>query len=377
MSRALIRTTTAVAVLAVASLVLGACSASRSESTRPAAATGPLGTASSTGPAPTDPTDPAATDPAATDPASATGSAGAATAGLTGTTGGVGSTSTRPCTQTVGSQLRERTTVGSGGAVAVLAGALDCRAVGIWTSTFTLDQDAAADPTPRFVGLYTGSRPITARVPAVTGPCSASAVYFAVDADGADDTASAARAAGAIRVDLATWPAGRTATVPASSILAGRASGVLAGTVTGDPSRCSPGENIATPQAAVGDCWLAAPDPGSGSGFRRSGCTAAHTHEVYWAESLTPQAYEQQTKGRTEPASAWARQRAVEVCQARRGSLRLAPGVRAADVALELLWPSGLEYPPATGTSAWSRAQVVCLARWQDGKAATRRILKP
>ena len=307
---------------------------------------------------------------------SSSGPASAATAGLaSGTATGNGSTSTQPCGVTVGSQLRERTTVTSGGDVAVLAGPLDCRSVGVWVSSFTLDQDPTEDPTPRFAGRYTGAQALSARLPAVAGHCSAAAVYFAVDADEAQQANRASTVAETVRSDLATWPGNQAATVPAAAILRGHASGVLVAAVAEDPSRCSPGENVATPQAAVGDCWLAGADP-SGSGFRRSACTAAHTHEVYWAEGLTQRAYEQQAPDRRPPAAAWARQRAVDVCQARRTSLRLAPGVRQADIALELLWPSTLEYPPAAGSTSWSKAQVVCLARWQDGKATARRILR-
>ena len=329
---------------------------------------------------PTPPVTGRASGPSA-DPAggpAATASAGAgATAALTGagSTSG-GPTSTRPCPPSVGSQLRERTIVGQAGAVTLLAGTLDCRSVGVWVSSFTLDEDAASDPTPRFAGRYTGSGALTARLPEVTGRCSAAAVYYAVDADTADGTARAAVAATAVRDDLVMWPAGEAATVPTAAVLQGRPSGVLVATVTGDPSRCSPGDNVATPQATVGDCWLAAPDS-PGTGFRRTACTAPHTHEVYWAESLTPQEYLAQTRGRARTASTWARQRALDVCQARRGALRLAPGVGQADVALEVLWPSDLEYPPAAGSPTWARAQVVCLARRQDGRSGTQRILRP
>jgi hypothetical protein len=63
------------------------------------------------------------------------------------------------------------------------------------------------------------------------------------------------------------------------------------------------------------------------------------------------------------------------VCLARRSSLRLASGVRLDDVFLELLWPSSLEYPPA-GATGWSKAQVVCLARWKDGSTSDRHLLQ-
>jgi hypothetical protein len=251
----------------------------------------------------------------------------------------------------------------------MLTGALPCRSVGVWVSTFTLDEDAATDPTPRFVAAYTGAAALTAKLPAVTGRCAAAAVYFSVDAAEAAQTSAAASAAAAVRGDLAYWPASTGPTVPGAPILAGRASGVLAATVVGDPSRCSPGESVATPFAAVGDCWLAA-----GAGFRTTTCGVQHTHEVYWVESLTTKAYLAQNPTQQVSASAWARQRAGEVCAARRSSLNLAHDVTMADVYLEYLWPSALDYPP-TGPAGWSKAQIVCLARWQDGRPSSRHLL--
>ena len=300
----------------------------------------------------------------------------AATAEVPTGTATAGPTSAQPCTVTVGSQLRERTTVTAAGAVSLLAGQLPCRSVGVWVSSFALDGAPAADPTPRFAGLYTGVRGLSARLPSIGPPCSAAAVYFSVDADDARDTSAAATAATAIRSDLAYWPAGQAPTVPAGAILAGRTSGVLAAAVTGDPSRCSPGESVATPTAAAGDCWLATAGGtgAAGGGFRATTCGAPHTHEVYWAEGLTPEQYLAQTRGGTETASTWARRHANDVCVARRGALRLAADVRPSDVFLELLWPSTLEYPP-TGPAGWSRAQVVCLVCWQDGRASDRHLL--
>jgi hypothetical protein len=314
----------------------------------------------------------------------ATASAVAATAGLTGET--PGSPSSAPaCTVTVGAQLRERTTVTAAGAVMMLAGSMPCRAVGVWVSSFALDGDAAADPTPQFAGPYTGTRQLAAKLPPVGSSCSAAAVYFSAEANDAQQTGLAAKAALAVRTDLIYWPAGQRATVPGAMILQGRPSGVLAAAVGGDPARCSPGPSLASPTAALGDCWLAAPaaagipaagSPGTASaqsGFRKTTCGAQHTHEVYWVEGVTPQDYLQHRASPAESASSWARRRANEVCVARRSALRLAADVSTADVFLELLWPSTLDYPPAG--AGWSKAQIVCLVRWKDGKPSDRHIL--
>jgi len=308
----------------------------------------------------------------------------ALTGPITGTGGG--------CDRTTGSQLRERTTVDAAGAVTVLAGALACPGVGVWVSTFALDEDAAADPAPRFVGAYTGSAVLSAQLPGTPARCTASAVWF----DATATTASRAPAAADVRVDLAGWPADRAPTVPAAAILRGRPSPVLVARVSGDPAKCSPGQNVATPVAAVGDCWLASsapPAPSSSSarpsagpsagpsasvaglqatGFRATACSEPHSHEVFWAENLDPKAYQQQSAKQPQSAAAWARGRAQQVCQERRGSLRLAAGNRAADAQLEVLWPADLQAPTAAG---WPKAQVVCLARWRDGRTTATRLL--
>jgi hypothetical protein len=201
-----------------------------------------------------------------------------------------------------------------------------------------------------------------------------------VEADTAAKSGLAAKVAAAIRADLLYWPANQSATVPGAVILQGRASGVLAAAIGGDPGVCSPGPSLASPTAAVGDCWIAGPTPppaagtaGQG-GFRKTTCGAPHTHEVYWAENLTAQAYLQDRTSPQETASAWARRQANAVCVARRTALRLAGDVGTPDVALELLWPSALSYPPAS-PSAWSKAQAVCLVRWKDDRASDRHIL--
>ena len=320
-------------------------------------------------------------------------SAPARSVALTGPATGAG------CDRTVGSQLRERTTVDAAGAVTVLAGALACPGVGVWVSTFALDEDAAADPAPRFVGAYTGSGVLSARLPETRARCTASAVWF----DVAATTASPAPGGAAdVRGDLAAWPADRPPTVPAATILRGRPSPVLAARVSGDPATCSPGQNVATPVAAVGDCWSTTGSPSvtpsasspsasspsassisgpsattsdvQATGFRATACGAPHTHEVFWAEDLDPRAYQQQSATRPQPAAAWARGRAQQVCQDRRGSLRLAAGNRPGDVQLEVVWPAELQAPTAAG---WPKAQVVCLARWRDGRTTATRLLAP
>jgi hypothetical protein len=299
--------------------------------------------------------------------------------GTSGTgTGGVAQT----CALALGPLLRERTTVTAAGVVTVLPGPLPCPAVGVWTGTFVLDEDGAGDPAPRFAGRYTGAAALTARLPAAGGRCGAAAVFFSVEAGDAARTAEAGTARQAVRTDLAYWPTGQSATVPAGVILQGRASTVLAATVAGDPSRCSPGESVATPFAAVGDCWLpgrssggGASEPAGGTGFRKTVCTGAHTHEVYWAETLTPQNYRAQTQGQNVSASAWAHKRASDVCAARGAGLRLADDVRSTDVFLELLWPSSLSYPPG-GASGWSKAQIVCLVRWKDSRSSAQQLLR-
>jgi hypothetical protein len=309
-----------------------------------------------------------------------------ATAGLTDTP--EPSDQARPCTVTVGSELRERTTTTGNGEVTVLPGTLSCRSVGLWVSDFALDQVSGTDPVPRFVGAYTGEERLTARLPRVGGGCAAAAVFFAVDALREADADRAVEVSAAVRSDLGSWPADRTATVPAASILQGRPSAVLVASVVGDPGTCSPEENVETPFAQVGDCWLAAHEASSstpsatavqaaaeGAGFRQTACSGLHTHEVYWAESIEPDQYRQDTGGQEPAASAWARQRATEVCSEQRHVIRYATGVHAADVFLELLWPSGLTYPPGE-TSDWSKAQIVCLARWADGRTSDRALLR-
>jgi hypothetical protein len=311
----------------------------------------------------------------------------AATAEVTtSASSGARSVSASECALTVGPLLRERTTVTPAGAVTVLAGGLPCAGVGVWVAGFVLDEAAAGDPAPRFAGRYTGAQPLSVRLPAATGRCGAAAVYFAGDADNGGDTGAATAAAQAVRTDLGYWPAGLPATVPGGAILQGRESGVLAATVAGDPSRCSPGESVSTPFAAVGDCWqpgsAASPSAGAtarpgGTGFRKTPCTTPHTHEVYWAETLSPQTYRTQTQaqGQATSASAWAHKRAGDVCVARRSSLRLAADVRQTDVFLELLWPSKLEYPPP-GAAGWSKAQIVCLVRWKDSRTSPKQLLR-
>jgi hypothetical protein len=312
-----------------------------------------------------------------------------ATVGASPTTPGA------PCDLTVGSQLRERTTVASG-AVRVTVGTLPCRGVGVWVGRFSLDGDPAEDPRSSFAGTYTGSRPLTLRLPAIGNPCTASAVYFTVDGMASSDTQAQQAAASRARSDLHSWPADLVSAVPGGAILRGRPSVVLAGSVTGDPTACNPGEHVSTPIAAIKDCWLAGTTTPSGtvtpSGpappsamnggpsedprtrFTKVSCTAKHTHEVYWAESLSPQRYAAEEPGAKVAAATWARDRAASVCGTRSRAVVLAKGVDLDEVALEYQWPSTLTYPPSA-TSSWNRAQVVCLARWKDGKASDHRIL--
>jgi hypothetical protein len=266
--------------------------------------------------------------------------------------------------------------------------------VGIWTSAFALDQDPAADTSPTFVATYTGSSAVSVRLPAAASTCSAAAVFFAVDGLSAADRAVIQQSAAVqARADLRLWPVNATASVPGVAILKGHASTVLAGTVTGDPSACSAGEHVSTPVAAVDDCWLARAEAGkptpSGSAlpaedtsarFTKVSCDAQHTYEIYWAESLLPQRYVADTgavaggsPGKV-PAAIWARQLAGSVCGARSAKIAYAHDVTAKDVFLEYQWPSKLSWPLATPT-AWSRAQVVCLARWKDGKPSDRHLL--
>jgi hypothetical protein len=330
----------------------------------------PARSAIGTGTGPTGALEPSPATSSDSGPATS-GSGSAATAGLTTSTG-VASRSAQPCTATIGSVLRERTTVTSAGAVTVLAGALPCRGVGVWLSSFTLNEDPAADPTPRYVGGYTGAAALSARLPSVGGSCTASAVFFSLAAQDKDDTSAAGNTAAQARSDLAYWPSGQSAIVPAGAILQGRTSVLLAASVSGDPARCSLGEDVATPVAAVKDCWISVPGT-SGSSFRKTSCNAQHTHEVYWAESLLPQQYAAQALAQGISPSAWAHKRADDVCVAKRDTIALTHDVRQSDIALEFLWPSGLAYPP-TG-AGWAHSQVVCLARWKDGKPSDRHLL--
>jgi hypothetical protein len=297
------------------------------------------------------------------------------------------SSSSAACAEAVGAQLRERTTVGATGLVTVLGGALPCGAVGVWAGRFSLDSDPALDPAPQFGTAYTGARQLAVRLPATTGRCTASAVFFTVDAtsNSTGDRAAALRAAAQVRTDLSGWPAGSTRVVPGGGILRGRTSPVLAATVVGNPAACSPGESVSIPVAAVGDCWTALPQvTGAASPtatvadgatrFRRTTCGEAHTHEVYWAERLTTRTYLTEGKPAGLGAAAWARKRAGEVCAERSTTLDLADDVTRGDIYLEYLWPGALTYPPPTAT-VWAKAQIVCLARWQDAKASTRHLL--
>jgi hypothetical protein len=297
------------------------------------------------------------------------------------------SPSSTTCSDDVGAQLRERTTVAASGLVTVLGGSLPCAAVGVWAGRFSLDSDPALDPAPQFGTAYTGSRPLAVRLPATTGRCTASAVFFTVDASTGGEASRGAvtRAASQVRTDLRGWPTGSIRVVPGGSILRGRSSTVLAATVVGDPSACTPGESVSIPVAAVGDCWTALPQAaGTASStatvaddatrFRRTTCGEAHTHEVYWAESLTPKKYLATGKPAGLGAAAWARRRAGELCAERSTSIELADDVTRADIYLEYLWPGALSYPPRPAT-AWAKAQVVCLARWKDAHASTRHLL--
>lgn len=384
-----------VAGVVIAAVMLGAsgCSLDGTQAPGPGdvpAATGAMGVTgspvpgagSSNGSGPTG----AGPPPSATTGGSATGSTTAG--GSAGTPPAAsGSPGGSTCVDAVGAQLRERTTVTSTGLVTLLAGGLPCPGVGVWAGTFTLDADPALDPTPRFGARYTGERQLAIRLPAPAGRCGASAVFFSLDADGAGDAGAAALAAASVRADLAGWPPGAADLVPGGVILRGRSSAVLAASVVGDPSRCSPGESVSSPVAAAGDCWTALPSDrpagagtpaagadGSATRFRRTTCGEPHTHEVYWAEGLTTAQYLATGKPARLGAAAWARKRADSVCATRGTSIDLTHDVRRSDLFLEYLWPATLTYPPAAG-DAWSKAQVVCLARWQDGKASNRHIL--
>jgi hypothetical protein len=289
------------------------------------------------------------------------------------------------CPEATGAQLRERTTVGATGLVTLVGGALPCSGVAVWAARFSLDSDPSLDPTPQFGATYTGASQLAVRLPATTGRCTASAVFFTRDAADASAKEAAARTATEVRGELADWPEGSTAVVPGGTILKGRASAVLAATVVGDPTGCSPGNAVSIPLAAVGDCWTALPST-NGTGtptgtvadgatrFRRTTCGEPHTHEVYWAEGLTTTTYLAAGKPAGLGAAAWARRHAGEVCSEKSTTLELADDVTRADLYLEYLWPGALTYPPATATS-WSKAQVVCLARWQDAKASSRHLL--
>jgi hypothetical protein len=287
------------------------------------------------------------------------------------------------CVETVGALLRERTTVTASNLVTVLAGTLPCAGIGLWAVTFTLDGDPVLDPAPSFGARYSGTRQLSVRLPAVTGRCAASAVFFAVDAPAAGDVGTAAETAMRIRSDLSSWPENSRGRVPGGAILQGHSSAVLAASVVGDPSQCSPGESVSTPFATAGDCWAAVPatgratppaPDGSATRFRRAACTAQHTHEVYWAESLTPRQYLDEAEPGRPGAAAWARRRAERTCAKRSGGIDLASDVVRTDVFVELLWPSTLSYPPS-GTG-WSKAQIICLARWKDGASSPRQILR-
>jgi hypothetical protein len=217
-------------------------------------------------------------------------------------------------------------------------------------------------------------------------------VYFSVDGSGSKHPTAQQAAAASARADLHDWPADRSATVPTATILRGHPSVVLAGTVSGDPSGCTAGEQVSTPVAKVGDCWLALTDPpapspaakpgpstaaaldDTGTRFAEISCNARHTHEVYWAEALDPQTYLAAGGPGEQAASAWAKQRAADVCGKRQSAVSLAHDVTGKDILLEYQWPSALTWPP-TATSSWTRAQVVCLAQWKDGKPSDRHLL--
>ena len=314
------------------------------------------------------------------------GSPGPSTGSTTSSTTVRGSEPGSGCDVAFGSQLRERTTVDATGKVSILGGELPCSSLGVWLGRFSLDEDPSTDPAPTFVGSYTG-RALAARLAAIGQPCGAGAVFFALDATSADARPAALTAARLARGDLSRWPADRAAVVPGGAILAGHGSVVLVGAVTGDPAGCSPGNHVSTPIAAVRDCWLGvdgspaavgapAADPTTepDTPFTKVSCDAPHTHEVYWVENLDPKRYLADTDDARIAASTWARKRAETVCAARRGGIALAHDVAEKDIFLELQWPSTLTYPPTTTTS-WSRAQVVCLARWKDGKPSSRHLL--
>ena len=128
------------------------------------------------------------------------------------------------------------------------------------------------------------------------------------------------------------------------------------------------------------DCWLASAgkagslvnDPDTR--FTKVSCNAPHTHEVYWVETLSPARYLEQRDGAGAPASTWARKRADTLCATKRTAVSLAHDVSPKDIFLEFQWPSTLSYPPSPPT-AWNQAQVVCLARWKDGKPSDRHLL--
>lgn len=290
---------------------------------------------------------------------------------------GTPSASTSNCQDAVGAMLRERTTVTTTSLVTVVAGALPCAGIGLWAATFALDGDPTVDPLPQFGARYTGARQLAVRLPSVAVRCTAAAVFFSPDADTSGEAQTAAATAARVRSDLGSWPADAKQLVPGGAILQGRSSPLLAASVVGDPSGCSPGESVASPIAAAGDCWTAVPAGAAASStrFRRTTCIEPHTHEVYWAAALRTEDYLAQGQPAGLGAAAWARSQAEKVCADRSDNVTLATGVDRARVFLELLWPATLSYPP-TGTNGWSKAQLVCLARWKDGKASTQQLLR-
>jgi hypothetical protein len=294
-------------------------------------------------------------------------------------TGSPTSAGSTGCDLSIGAQLRERTVVDATGKVTIVAGDLPCRMIGIWSARYNLDEDPTTDPAPVFVGSYTG-RALTGKLTAATASCGAGALFFALDATQPAAKSSAVTAARLARNDLARWPPDRTPVVPGGAILAGRGSVVLVGTVTGDPSMCSPGGHVSHPLAAIGDCWLAGAATAGGPAndpdtrFTKVSCNAQHTHEVYWVETLSPARYREETEGAATPASTWARKRADTLCATKRTAIYLSHDVTAKDIFLEFQWPSTLRYPPSP-PNAWAQAQVVCLARWKDGKPSDRHLL--
>jgi hypothetical protein len=264
-----------------------------------------------------------------------------------------------------------------GSTVTIGSGSLPCGSVNVWVASFDLAHSASEDPEPVIVRQVTNGGPAQTFVfPAPGEKCRAAAAYL----QGTSDLSSNASD---VRDAVEDWPATRTATLPTAAFQRDHPDAhiIAALSVSGpctDDSRA-----VSSPIGKVRDCWTSSAGSSSSlsnveATYTAVACSAAHTHEIYWAETPKAADYQKAYPSHGTPPATWARKRADKVCTAKQSTIRLASGVRASTIGVSYLWPTDLESDPkADGYAAsWAQGQIVCLVRHLDGKARSTRILR-